>query len=491
MWQSLVENSPDLIIIVDRKGTIRFVNRVLEGIDLRKVLGAPFCRFIRPPYRGLARDRLRRVVESGEPGDYELEGTGPRGETSWYATRMVPVRRPEGVVGAMLLASDVTVRRRAEENLRFQKALLESQSEAAIDGILVVSREGKIISYNRRFVAMWDIPREVEESRSDEAALQSVLEKLADPRGFMARVRHLYDHPDEVSRDEIPLRDGRTFDRYSGPVRGADGALYGRVWFFRDITGRKRAEEELRRAVEDARRAYADLKQAQVQLIHSEKLASIGMLVSGVAHEINNPLNVIYGNLRLLKELWGRDGGGVDRRMGSMVRDALKAAEHARRIIGDFRNFARDTRTAEPADLNGALEETIALLGRQLPPSVKVVRRFGRIPEVACFRGQLNQVFLNLVKNAAEAIDGKGTVTVRTFRRKDRVVVEVADTGRGMPPDVKRKIFEPFFTTKPVGKGLGLGLPISAMIVHNHGGEIAVRSRPGRGTVFRVMIPVA
>jgi signal transduction histidine kinase len=313
-----------------------------------------------------------------------------------------------------------------------------------------------------------------------------VLDKIADPRGFMARIHYLYDHPDEVSRDEIPLRDGRTFDRYSGPVRGADGTLYGRVWFFRDITGRKRAEEELRRAVEDARRAYADLKQAQVQLIHSEKLASIGMLVSGVAHEINNPLNVIYGNLRLI----GKQGAGAGR-TGRMVRDALKAAEHARRIISDFRNFARDTRTAERADLNGALEETIALLGRQLPPTVKVARRFGRIPEVPCFRGQLNQVFLNLVKNAAEAIEGEGTVTVRTFRRKDRVVVEVADTGRGMPPDVKRKVFEPFFTTKPVGKGLGLGLSISAMIVHNHGGEIAVRSRPGRGTVFRVMIPVA
>jgi len=229
-------------------------------------------------------------------------------------------------------------------------------------------------------------------------------------------------------------------------------------------------------------------------LIHSEKLASIGMLVSGVAHEINNPLNVIYGNLRLMEEQWGEACGAIRgegaRRMKGMVRDALKGAEHARRIIGDFRNFARDTRTAERADLNRALEETITLLGRQLPPSVKLVRRFGRIPEVPCFRGQLNQVFLNLIKNAAEAIEGEGTVTVRTFRRKDRVVVEVADTGRGMTPEVKKKLFEPFFTTKPVGQGLGLGLSISAMIVHNHGGEITVRSRPGLGTVFQVGIPV-
>jgi PAS domain S-box-containing protein len=494
MWQSLVANSPDTIILVDREGTIQLVNRLPEGVDPRDVLGASFYKFILPRYHGLAREKLRRVVEEGVPEKYELEGTGPRGGSSWYATRMVPVGRQGEITGAMLVATDVTERRKSEEELRFQKALLESQSEAAIDGILVVSREGKIISYNRRFLAMWEIPPEVAATRSDDAALQSVFDKLADPQVFLARVRHLYDHPDEVSRDEIALRDGRTFDRYSGPVRGADGFLYGRVWFFRDVTGRKCAEEGLRRAVEDARRAYDDLKQAQVQLIHSEKLASIGMLVSGVAHEINNPLNVIYGNLRLMEEQWGgacgmARGAGA-RRMKKMIRDALSGAEHARRIIGDFRNFARDTRTAERVDLNEALEETLTLLGRQLPPTVRVVRQYGRIPTIPCFRGQLNQVFFNLLKNAAEAIEKEGTITLRTSRRKDRVVVEVADTGRGMPPDVKKKLFEPFFTTKPVGKGLGLGLSISAMIVHNHGGEITVRSRPGRGTAFQVRIPV-
>src|SRR5207245_7560353 len=139
-------------------------------------------------------------------------------------------------------------------------------------------------------------------SRSDERALKSVLDKLVDPQGFLARVRHLYEHPDEESRDEIALKDGRTFDRYSAPVRSQDGIRYGRVWYFRDVTGRKRTEQELRRAAEETRKAYEDLQQAQEQLIRTEKLASIGMLVSGVAHEINNPLNVMYGNLQLLAE---------------------------------------------------------------------------------------------------------------------------------------------------------------------------------------------
>jgi PAS domain S-box-containing protein len=376
-------------------------------------------------------------------------------------------------------------RKRAEEALRFQKALLESQSEAAIDGILVLSTAGQVVSYNNRFLAMWDMSGEVVRDRRETSVLNFILGKVSDPEGFLRRVRYIEEHADQETRDEVPLKDGRTFERYIAPVRSLDGTNYGRVLFFRDVTGRRRAEEGLRRAVEDARRAYEDLKQAQVQLIRSEKLASIGMLVSGVAHEINNPLNVIYGNLRLLEE-----GGTPAARVKRMLRDALKGAEHARRIVEDFRNFARDTRTAEPVDLNRCLEETLTILGRQLPPEVKVERKPGRLPLVRGFRGQLNQVFLNLVKNAAEAIEGKGKITVRTMRRKGVAVVEVADTGRGMPPDVQKKIFEPFFSTKPVGKGLGLGLSISATIVHNHGGQITVRSRVGRGTVFRVEFPI-
>ncbi|MBI3854785.1 MAG: hypothetical protein HY293_03745, partial [Planctomycetes bacterium] len=417
--------------------------------------------------------------------------------------------RDEELLGvASTLASQIgqfVERKRAEEDLRFQKSLLESQSEAAIDGILVVSRDGVMTSFNRRFCQMWDISDDVLRSRSDERALQSVLDKLADPKEFLDRVRYLYDHPDEESRDEIRLKDGRAFDRYSAPVKGADDFLNGRVWFFRDVTGRKQTEENLRRAAEETRQMYEDLKEAQAQLIRSEKLASIGMLVSGVAHEINNPLNVMYGNLQLLAEVsdvllpLSIEGARAKKLRGTasrvekfrgMIRDALKAARHAREIVQDFRNFARDTRTAELVDLNQCLEEAVTLIQRELRPGIRVVRKLGRIPQVRCLRGQISQVFLNLLKNAGEAIEKRGTVTLRTLQRNGHVLVEVADTGRGMAEEVRSKLFEPFFTTKPVGKGLGLGLSISAMIVHNHNGRITVSSNPGRGSVFRVELPL-
>ncbi|HEX7899420.1 MAG TPA: PAS domain S-box protein, partial [Planctomycetota bacterium] len=388
-----------------------------------------------------------------------------------------------GVVG---VARDVTERRQADEELRFQKALLESQSEAAIDGILVVTVAGRMISFNRRFVEMWDIPQEIVETRDDSAAQRSVLGKLKDPEGFQTRVRYLYEHPEEESHDELHLKDGRVFERYSAPIRSKVGVGYGRIWYFRDVTGRKRTEQELRRAAEETRKAYDDLKQAQAQLIRSEKLASIGILVSGVAHEINNPLNVMYGNLQLLQEA----AGSLAPRARNMIRDALKAGEHARRIMDDFRGYARDARMAEPVDLNQCLEEAVALMKPGFRRRIKVVKRLGRIPPVRCFRGQMSQVFLNLLKNAAEAVDKRGTVTLRTRHRAGRVIVEVADTGRGMSEEIRAKLFEPFFTTKPVGKGLGLGLSISAVILQNHGGQIRVKSRPGRGSVFLLEIPV-
>ncbi len=399
--------------------------------------------------------------------------------------------RVAGVVG---VARDVTERRKAEEALRFQKTLLESQSEAAIEGILVVSMEGKMISFNRRFLEMWGIPSEVAESRDDARAIETVRSQLADPESFGVRIHQLYNRPEEQSYDELTLKDGRTFDRYSAPVRSREGILYGRVWFFRDVTGRKRTEQELRRAAHETRRAYEDLKQAQAQLIRSEKLASIGMLVSGVAHEINNPLNVIFGNLQLLSDaaddLVPRSGATRGaRRFRNMIRDALKAAQHARRVMDDFRGYARDVRTAEPVDLNECLEEAVALLQRGFSRRIKVLKRLGKVPPVRCFRGQMSQVFLNLLKNAVEAIEKRGTISLRTRHRAGRVIIEISDSGRGMAEDVRAKLFEPFFTTKPVGKGLGLGLSISGMILQNHGGHITVKSRPGRGSTFTLEIP--
>jgi PAS domain S-box-containing protein len=200
------------------------------------------------------RERTDRTVQgalapTGE-GDYDTEYRTmglEDGVERWVAARGQTLFDEAGravrFVGTVL---DVTERKRAEEKLRFQRALLEAQSETSMEGILVVSAEGKIISFNRRYVEMWGIPEEVMALRSSEAVLQAIHAKVLDPRGFLDRVAYLYEHPGEESRDEILLKDGRTFDRYSSPIGGRDDAYYGRVWYFRDITERKRTEEAQR-----------------------------------------------------------------------------------------------------------------------------------------------------------------------------------------------------------------------------------------------------
>jgi PAS domain S-box-containing protein len=161
---------------------------------------------------------------------------------------------------------DVTRRKQAEEDLRFANIIMKTQQETSLDGILVVDEEGKMISFNQRFIDMWGIPADVAESKSDERALQSVLDRLVYPAEFLARVEYLYAHRSEKSCDEIDLIDSVTFERYSAPMFGADGKYYGRVWYFRDITGRKRAEEVLREKEKELEIKAHNLEEANIAL---------------------------------------------------------------------------------------------------------------------------------------------------------------------------------------------------------------------------------
>ena len=258
---AMVESSDDAIIGMDLEGTVTSWNNGAErlfGYSARDMVGTPIMRLIPEDRRDEERYILERIRRNERVKHFETVRTTRSGEAITVSVTASPIRDDAGrVVGASKVARDITERERADEALRFQRAMLLTERELTLDGILVVDDRSNVLSYNARFAEMWGVHADILSTRADHVLLDAVKEKLADPEGFMARVRDLYDRHDEASHDEVDLADGRTFDRYSAPMRDPEGRYYGRVWYFRDVTERRRAEAALR-AERDRAQRYLD-----------------------------------------------------------------------------------------------------------------------------------------------------------------------------------------------------------------------------------------
>jgi signal transduction histidine kinase len=271
--------------------------------------------------------------------------------------------------------------------------------------------------------------------------------------------------------------------------------------------------------------AYKDLKDAQIQLVEAEKMASLGLLTAGIAHEINNPINFVKSNIKPLQldfkdllevideyeKLHGADLNTVSSRLKeikalkeqidldfvkteiiNLMKGIENGAERTADIVKGLRTFSRlDESSLNTVDIHEGLDSTIILLRSNIPTNVTVVRNYNADGVIECFPGKLNQVFMNILSNAVQAIkekqvpanEEKITITTKNLNEKE-VEIRIADTGKGMTEEVKQKIFEPFFTTKDVGEGTGLGLAIVFKIIQEHSGKIEVASEPGKGTEF-------
>jgi two-component system, NtrC family, sensor kinase len=245
-------------------------------------------------------------------------------------------------------------------------------------------------------------------------------------------------------------------------------------------------------------RELADLRR---QLVTSARLAAVGELAAGIAHEINNPLAFVRSNLSQLEAIWKELGllpaspahVEILRDVDALFEESIEGVDRAAEIVRSVRSFAHaGSASREPTDLRPLLEDVLHVASAQLRSRVTVIREYDDdLPRVICAPQQLRQVFLNLVVNAAQAVDPGGHVLVATRPDGDHVIVSVGDDGCGIEPHLIDRIFDPFFTTKPVGEGTGLGLGIAHQIVTSHGGEIQVESTPGSGSVFRVKLPTA
>ncbi len=285
-----------------------------------------------------------------------------------------------------------------------------------------------------------------------------------------------------------------------------------------------RAIDELGREKEEQRRLIAKLEEAQGQLLQSEKLASIGQLAAGVAHEINNPVGFVHSNLGTLENYVrdllrlaeacdetaanGATPAAILESVATLKREvdftfmkddircllteSKEGLERVKKIVQDLKDFSHVDNKQEWqwTDLHKCLDSTLNVVANEIKYKAQVVKNYGALPQVECMPSQLNQVFMNLLVNAAHAIDKNGVITVSTGISERWAWIAVNDTGSGISAENLKRIFDPFFTTKPVGEGTGLGLSVSYSIIANHGGRIEVDSELGKGTTFRVYVPI-
>jgi len=396
-------------------------------------------------------------------------------------------RDPGGSVGTVHVLKDVTERRQAEEKYR---TLFENVRE----GVFISTPEGRLLDFNDTFLRLTgypsrqallavDIPSALFVDPADREELKRTLETEGSVNGYEFEMRRKNGEVLTVSESSFVARD----------AQGRSTAYLG---FVLDLTARKQAElellernVELLRLNEEIQAAYDHLRRAQEQLLQSEKMAAVGQLISGVAHELNNPLTAILGYSQLLAET-----SDVTPRGAEYLGKIHRQAQRTHRIVQNLLSFARQHQPERAAaDLNQVIEDTLQLREYDLRlNNINLHREYAEdLPACTADAHQLQQVFLNLVNNAVDAIlenAKSGDIRVRTWTEDHAVLAEICDSGPGVQEP--QRVFDPFYTTKGVGKGTGLGLSICYGIVKEHGGEISVRNLPNRGAAFVVRLPL-
>ena len=518
------------IVSVDEMGRIILFNKGAEeifGYSQEEAVGQSLDILIPERFRSIHRSHMTGYIASGEParrmGDrQEIIGLRKNGQ-EFPSEASISRLDLSGERILTVVLRDITKRKQAEAELLRSEKKLRDITSALGEGVYVVDERGCLTFMNPEAERLlgWTGAEIMEKNIHDVIHYQkedgTLVSQDECPVIDLARLASFYRSDD----DFYTRKDGTLFPvAYICTSLIKDERVSGFVTVFRDITKLKQAERSLLKA-------HKELQQSQAQLLQTEKLASIGQLAAGVAHEINNPVGYIKSNLGTLKEYVGEmiqliswfesvmaarefdDAEAVARavqrvravaeRMNTgilfpdliqLIEESLEGVERVSQIVQNLKEFSHvDQQERKPFNLNKGLESTLKIVWNELKYKAEVVKELGQIPDILCYPQQLNQVFVNLLVNAAQAIPERGKIWIRTYINNGDVVVEVEDTGRGILPENIGKVFEPFFTTKAVGDGTGLGLSVSYGIVKKHGGRIDVQSIVGKGTTFRILLP--